>query len=70
MISSDVFAQSLLRAKVSKAEFCRKSGINQSKINSYLKNGVPDRDTENVIQMLKNAAKPIFFGKQMSIEDY
>lgn len=70
MISPEVFSQSLLNLSISVSEFSRISGIDGLKLRNYSKKGVPDKDTEFVIQMLTSANQTIPFGKQMDIEDY
>ncbi len=70
MLRAKDFQLTLLDIKCSIAEFSRKSGIKEADIAKYCRDGVPDKKQGHVLNMISNAKKAIFFGKQMDIEDY
>lgn len=70
MMNAKEFNDNLVGISMPLKEFSRVSGIKLSAINKYSKEGVPDSEVNNVIDMMFAAKRKIFFGKQMDIEDY
>jgi len=69
-MSAKEFNKNLVGINIPLKEFSRVSGIKLATINKYSKDGVPDSEVNNVIDMMFAAKRKIFFGKQMDIEDY
>ena len=76
MIEPAAFQQSLINLLMSVDDFSRVSGIALPTIRKYCKQGVPDKQTDTVIELLSSARRKldeavvIDGGDQMDIEDY